>query len=197
MATRLEYRTAVERKLIALEDSGYGDFEYSATEYNTYLELAVARLFPALYTKTSLDNQTVASYGTNTYSRVAVGDIGERIFLVVESDEQEPVFGWRIVGSYLSHLDMNWTAGIVDVHYYDAYVLPSDDTTDAGIPAVWTPLIVLGALIEALESRQDSGVRGDEPPVGNNVEIPLLDRLLNRYDALKDDLALSLPVVTV
>lgn len=196
MATRADYRAALEDKLIALEDSGYGDFEYSASEYNTYLELAVTRLFPALYKKVALLAQTPTAYGGNSLYRLST-PFNDRVFLIVDTVEQEPLYGWRLVGSFLSNMDLLGLGGQVDIHYYDAHSLPDDDVTDAGIPATWKPLIVLGALIEALEARQDSGVRGDEPPVGNNVEIPLLDRLNARYDVLKDEMALSLPSVTV
>lgn len=196
MSTRADYRNALEDKLLALEDSGYGDFEFAASEYNTYLDLAVTRLFPALYRKVGLLNQTPTSYGGNDLKRLNTA-FADRVFLIVDTTEQCPIYGWRLVGSYITGLDLNGLSGTVDVHYYDAYALPNDDVTDAGIPATWTPLIVLGALIEALESRQDSGVRGDEPPIGNNVEVPLLDRLVSRYERLKDEMALSLPVVTV
>lgn len=196
MATRATYRTQLEQKILAIEDSGYGDFEYIPAELNTYLELAVARLFPALYKKTVLASQVGVAYGTNNFYRISTA-FADRVFLVVDTNEQDPVYGWRVVGSYISNLDIYGLSGKVDVHYYDAYTLPANDTTDAGIPAIWTPLIVLGALIEALEARQDSGVRGDPAPVGNNVEVPLLDRLIGRYETLKSDLAMSLPAVTV
>lgn len=196
MATRADYRADLNDKILAIEDSGYGDFEFTDAELNTYLELAVARLFPALYQKVVLENQTVSPYGSNRLYRVQT-QFADRVFLVVDTKEQTPYFGWRVVGSYISNIDAYGESGSVDLHYYDAYTLPDDDTTDAEIPAVWKPLIVLGALIEALESRQDSGVRGDEPPVGNNVEVPLLDRLVARYEILKNDMAMSLPSVTV
>lgn len=196
MATRANYRDALEDKLLALEDSGYGDFEFAVTELNTYLDLAVTRLFPALYKKVALEAQTPTAYGGNDLKRLSTS-FADRVFLVVDTTEQCPIQGWRMVGSYITNLDLSGLTGTVDVHYYDAYTMPADDVTDAGIPATWKPLIVLGALIEALESRQDSGVRGDESPVGNNVEVPLLDRLISRYERLKDEMALSLPAVTV
>lgn len=67
--------------------------------------------------------------------------------------------------------------------------------TDAGIPAIYTPLVVLGALVEALESRHDTGVRPD--PTSGHGEMSVVDRLTSRYERLKDDLAMSLPVITV
>lgn len=138
----------------------------------------------------------MVSYGTNNYYRVAT-QFADRVFLVIDSTEQTPVHGWRSIPGYISNLDVYGDSGYVDIFYHDAYALPTDDVTDTEIPASWTPLIVLGALIEALESRQDSGVRGDPAPIGNNVEVPLLDRLIARYERLKEDMAMALPVVTV
>ena len=196
MATRSDYRAALEDKILSIEDSGYGDFEYASSELNTFLELSVTRLFPALYKKVAATNQTPVAYGTNGFKRLAVA-YEDKVFLVLDSNEQEPIYGWRMVPGYISSLDLDGLSGTVDVFYYDAYSLPASDTTDAGVPALWTPLIVLGALIEALEARQDTGVRGDPAPVGNNVEVPLLDRLVSRYETLKADLAMSLPSLTV
>lgn len=196
MATRADYRADLNTKILAIEDSGYGDFEFTDAELNTYLELSVARLFPAMYRKVALENQPAVAYGTNRLHRVQT-NFADRVFLVVDSAEQTPILGWRVIGSYVSHLNLDGLGNAVDIHYYDAYEMPSDDVEDAEIPAIWTPLIVLGALIEALESRQDSGVRGDDPPIGQNVEVPLLDRLVARYENLKDDMAMALPSVTV
>jgi hypothetical protein len=86
------------------------------------------------------------------------------------------------------------------VYYHDAYVISNElgdavDAQDCGIPASWEPLINLGALIEALEARQDTGVRGDPPPIGQFHEVTLLDRLNTRYNKLKDELAMTLPGV--
>lgn len=196
MATRADLRSDLNTKILAIEDSGYGDFEFTDAELNTYLELSVARLYPHLYKKVSLLSQAVESYGTNDYYRVAT-EHAERVFLVLDSTEQEPIFAWQIIPGYISKLDVYGMSGYVDIFYYDAFALPTDDVTDVTVPDRWFPVVILGALIEALESRQDSGVRGDEPPIGNNVEIPLLDRLIGRYEQAKEDLALALPVVTV
>jgi hypothetical protein len=196
VATRAEYRTDLNNKLLSIEDSGYGDFEFADNELNTYLELSVARLFPALYKKVVIEEQVGSSYGSMYRSKVAT-DFADRVFLIVDTNEQTPLYGWRVVGGVISNLDLVDLSGNVDIHYIDAYSMPSNDTDDAGISAIWRPLIVLGALIEALEARQDSGVRGDPAPIGNNVEVPLLDRLIARYETLKSEMAMSLPAVTV
>jgi hypothetical protein len=197
LATRADYRSDLNDKLIAIEDSGYGDFEFVDEELNTYLDLSAARLFPALYKKTVIASQTPTSYGTRGYGRVDT-DFADRVYAVYDSNEMSPVLGWSSTGTSIINIDLYCgTNALVDLYYYDAYTMPGDDDTDAGIPASWRPLLVLGALIEALESRQDSGVRGDPPPIGNTVEIPLLDRLNSRYVVLKSELALSLPVVIV
>ena len=194
MATREAYRLDLKDKLLGIEDEGYGDFEYSDLELNTYLEMAVARLYPAVYQRASADDQTVTSYGNRGLGYVALAD-ADRVFMVEEATELEPVTGWQIrPGRIVGISDVNET---VNVYYHDAYVLPSDDVTDAGIPAMFAPLVVLGALIEALESRHDTGIRGDEQPHGFHSETQLLDRLSARYSILKEDLAMALPGVFV
>lgn len=194
MATRLTYRNDLNAKIVAIEDSGYGDFEFADDELNIYLELSVARLYPALYKKEVLSSQSPVSYGTKSYSKLDT-PYADRVFLVVDSNEQEPIVGWRVVGDSLVRLDLLGLSGLIDVHYHDAYTFPSNDIDTVEVPNTWRPVIVLGALIEALESRQDSGVRGDPAPLGNNVEVPLLDRLVSRYEALKAEMAMSLPVM--
>lgn len=192
MATRADYRTELQDKIIGLEDSGYGDFEWTDTEYNTYLDLAVARLFPALYKRMSQTSVLGVSYGTAGFVKLTVND-SSTIYRVETSDELEPVLGWQVVPGEIRRILSD--SNSFNVYYYDAYALPADDVTDAGIPARWKPLVVLGALIECLESRQDTGVRPD--PANNFPQTTLLDRLTSRYNAMRDELALSLPVLVV
>ena len=196
LATRLQYRNDLKDKIIAIEDSGYGDFEFSDAELNTYLSLAVARLFPALYKRLSQDGLTLTAYGTGDYGYCTATAV-DRVYLVEDADELQPISGWSVSGSRITKLD-TVDLDTVNVHYYDAYTLPNDDTTDAAIAAIWTPLVVLGALVEALESRQDSGVRGD-PGVNQQAlhEVSLIDRLVSRYETTKREMAMSLPVVVV
>lgn len=193
MATKLEYRNMLKNKILGLEDEGYGDFEYTDAEYDTYLELAVAGLFPAVYQRKSWDNLTLATYGTYRYGSLDV-DFPDRVFLVQSTDELAPVSGWQISGNKLTNIDFD-TYTTLNVYYYDAFELPVDEDDETGIPAIYTPLVVLGALIEALESRHDTGVRPD--PTAGHGEVSLLDRLMSRYERKRDELAMSLPAVTV
>lgn len=195
MATREDYRLDLKDKLLGVEDEGYGDFEYTDLELNTYLEMAVARLYPAVYKRVSIDDQSVTGYG-NRYRGYVDTDYADRVFLVEEATELEPVLGWQARPGRIVGID----TGLVDtvnLYYHDAYTLPNDDVTDAGIPAMFTPLVVLGALVEALESRHDTGIRGDEFPQGNHSETQLIDRLSQRYAVLKEELAMALPGVIV
>jgi len=196
LATRADYRASLTDKLVALEDGGYGDFEYTESELNTYLELTVARLFPAVYKRAVLESQTPTSYGTNDYGKVTT-TYADRVYMIEDADELEPIGGWEVRGgTSIVKIDLN-EYDTVNLYYYDAYTLPSDDVTDAGIPDRFTPLIVTGALIETLESRHDTGVRGDDPWPNGYQQIPLLDRLQRRWEALLQELAMSLPVVVV
>ena len=198
MSTRLEYRDDLNHKLLALEDGGYGDFDYDDTDLNFFLEVAIARLFPYIYKKAS-ETLTLTDYGTNGRSSVTP-TFPERVFLIEDATERVPLVGWKVSGTNIVNLDKygsGFVTSSVNVYYYDAYSLPADDVTDAGISDVYTPLIVLGAQIEALEARLDSGVRGDPPPTGQFQEVPLLDRLIARYDKLRDGLAMTLPGVTL
>ncbi len=198
MATRADYRADLEHKLLALEDGGYGDFDYDDTDLNFFLQVAVARLYPYIYKKVS-ESKTLTDYGTNQMSFITPS-MPERVFRIEDATERVPMTGWWVSGTDIVNLD-KWQVGLgvststVTVYYHDAFALPSDDTTDAGISAVYTPLIVLGAQIEALEARQDSGVRGDTPPIGQLHEMPLLDRLISRYEKLRDGIAMTLPGV--
>lgn len=163
---------------------------------NTYLELAVTNLYPALYKRVKQAGLTPAGYGTS-------GSLGgvtvvqpDRVYLVEDAAEQVPIYEWSVRDTTIVNLDTN-ILSTVNVYYTDAYELPADDVTDAGIPGVWTPVVVLGALIEALESRHDTGVRGEPPPTGTHTEVPLIDRLTGRYEAHVEKLAMSLPAVVL
>lgn len=195
MATREDYRLDLKDKLLGIEDEGYGDFEYTDLELNTYLELAVARLYPAVYKRLSVADQAVTTYGTRRLGYVD-SDYADRVFMVEETTELEPVLGWNVRPGRIVGIDTT-LASTVTLYYHDAYTLPSDDVTDAGVPAVYTPLVVLGALVEALESRHDTGIRGDEQPHGYHSETQLIDRLSTRYSVLKEELAMGLPVVQI
>lgn len=194
MATRLQYREALEDKLLGLEDEGYGDFEYASTELNTFLELAVARLYPAVYRRVRDANRSPRSYGKNHFGYIDTG-FAERVFLLEDATELTPIFGWqmrpgRIVGISQEHSGVN-------LYYHDAFELPANDDEDDEVAAIYKPLIVLGALIEALEARHDTGVRGDPGVTGDHKEVQLVDRLQSRYVSLREDLAMALPGVMV
>lgn len=193
MATRDTYREDLQDKLVGMEDEGYGDFEFTPAELNTYLELAVVRLFPAIYKRLSDDDLSITGYGNSKLGYISP-TAPERVYMVEDATEMTPVTGWstrpdKIVGlSYESGATFN-------AYYTDAYTMPSDDVTDVGLAEVYRPLVVLGSLIEALESRHDTGVRGEEPPTGPHFEMNVVDRLAARYDDLKRELAMSLPAM--
>lgn len=195
MSTRADYRSDLNDKLLGLEDEGYGDFEFQNSELDTFLELAIARLYPAVHKKVALEAQTPTGYGENDFGYVET-DFADRIFLVEDTTELEAILGWGIRPGKIIAID-TVDFPTVNLYYTDAYTLPAADATDAGIAEIYRPLIVLGALIEALESRHDTGVRGEPPPTGTHHEVSLIDRLMRRYDQLKEDLAMSLPAVTV
>lgn len=194
MATRADYRTSLVDKLVALEDGGYGDLEFTTTELNTYLELTMARIFPAVYKRATLADQALVSYGTNDYGKVTTTH-AERVYMVEDPDELEVIGGWEVRGgTSIVKLDMN-EYDSVNLYYYDAYTMPSNDVDTIDLPDRFKPLVITGALIETLESRHDTGVRGDEPWPNGYQQIPLLDRLQRRWDALLQELAMSLPTV--
>ncbi len=190
MATRAAYRSHLNDKFLGLEDSGYGDIEYTDAELNSYLELSLARLYPALYKRATTAALTPVSYGHRGLYAVTTTVVTEKVYAVEDAVEKEYVRGWsarptQIVGLY--------TADPVILHYQEAYALPSNDATDVGVPTQWTPLIVLGAFIQALESRHDIGLRPD--PTSGYTQSSLLDRLIRQYEMLKDEMAMSLPAV--
>lgn len=193
MTTRLGYRNLLKNKILGLEDEGYGDFEFTDAEYDTYLELAVASLFPALYQRKSVNGLTLATYGTYRFGSVDV-PFPERVFLVEDTAELGAVYGWQVRAGRLTNIDYD-AYTTLNVYYYDAFELPVDENEETLIPAIYTPLVVLGALIEALESRHDTGVRPD--PTAGHSEVSLLDRLMGRYDRKREEMAMVLPVVIV
>lgn len=195
MATRAEYRTQLKNKLTGLDDEGYGDFEFTDTELDTYLELTVASLFPALYRKAVDSGLTLAEYNNGPYSSVEC-TAPERVFMVEDATSRSTTYGWQVRPTGIVGIDGAYCDGnSINVYFYDAFVLPTDDTTDAGIPAIWTPVVVLGALIEALESRHDTGQRPDQTQ--GHGEVSLLDRLTRRYETMVDRLRMNLPAVVV
>lgn len=195
--TRDQYRADLNHKLLALEDGGYGDFAYDDTDLNLFLDLSVSRLYPAVYRKVS-QGLALTSYGTQNYMSCTPLR-ADRVFRIEDLTERTAILGWTVSGGDIINIDpyqgVGSTLANVTVYYHDAYVFPIDDDTDVGLEPMYKPLVVLGALIEALESRQDTGVRGDPPPTGNYTETQLLDRLIPRYDKMVKELAMSLPAV--
>jgi hypothetical protein len=57
------------------------------------------------------------------------------------------------------------------------------------------PLVVQGALIEALETIQEIPARNMQMAMPTMSSI--LDRIIARYDRLKEQMAMSLPVVSL
>jgi len=195
VATRQDLRNDLKNKLVSLEDGGYGDFEFSDTEYNTYLDLAVARLYPALYKKVSKGPLTVVGYGRNLLGYVTDSTNTvqyDRVFLVEDATELTAIVGWSSRPDKLVGFDTQLYT-TCNVYWIDAIILPSDDVEPTGIPAMFEPLVNLGALIEALEARQDTGVRGEPQPTGPYFTTQLLDRLKPRYDSLRTELAMAMP----
>lgn len=192
MATRADYRNRLKDKLLGLEDEGYGDFEFTDSELNTYLELAVARLFPAVYRRASYDNVACTTYGTAGLLK-ADAAMAERVYLVEDATEGAVVLGWEVRPGRIQRLPDYLTT--VNLYYTTSYEMPPDDVTDLGLDPLYTPLVVTGALIEALESRHDTGVRPD--PTSGHMETQLLDRLMRRYSEAKAELAMVMPGVMV
>lgn len=198
--TRADYRTDLEHKLLSLEDGGYGDFAYETTDEDLFLDLSVARLYPAIYKRVVESGLSLTSYGTQGFYSVTPVASLQRIFLIEDAAERTPLLGWQSSGLDVVNIDVRQGAGFttissVNIYSHAPFVLPSNDSDDVALGDEYKPLVVLGALIEALESRQDTGVRGDPPPTGNFTETQLLDRLIPRYDKMRDDLTMSLPAV--
>lgn len=194
MSTRLYYRNAVKDKILALEDSGYGDFEFTDGEYNTYMDLATARMFPAIYKRTSTSALPLVAYGAAGQGYAASPVIiYSRVYMVEDASELMPIVGWQVRPDKIVGINRELYTS-VNVYWTIPYAMPSNDIDDAGIPVEFAPLINLGSMIEALESRQDTGVKGD--PTTRYmpfIETQLMGYLKPRYDALKAELMMSMP----
>lgn len=196
MATRLQYRTSLKDKLTALIDSDAADFDFSDVEYNIYLELAVARLFPSIYSRKTQNNLSTSQYGTQGgMARVSGVVKPERVFMVEDVAERTPIAGWQARPGTNEILGIPADIATVNVHYFDAVTLPADDITDVGIGDEYLPLVVQGALIEALETIQEIPARNMQMAMPTMSSI--LDRIIARYDRLKEQMAMSLPVVSL
>jgi hypothetical protein len=196
MATRLAYRTSLKDKFTALIDSDAADFDFSDTEYNVYLEMSLARLFPVVYQRKLQSNLATSQYGTSTgLSRVTGVTKPERVYMVEDAAERTPVAGWQARPESGEILGIPYEVTTVNVHYFDAVIMPSDDVTNVPLGDEYLPLIVQGAIIEALETLQEV------PPRNAQMAIPtlssVLDRVIARYERLKDQMAMSLPVVSL
>lgn len=208
MATRHDYRINLQNKFLALEDSGYGDFDYDDQQLNFFLSMGVSQLYPAIYQRKVSNGLTLVSYGSQNlmYLPSPVPDV-QAVFLIEDSVERQDILGWRSSGNDIVDIDPYQGGGLtgatvtkVDVHYHAPFFIDwtldtNVDAIDVGIPSQFDPLIILSATLEALESRQDSGVRGDPPPIGQQMEISLIDRIQGRLLKLKQEMAMSLPAV--
>jgi hypothetical protein len=196
MATRLQYRTSLKDKLTALIDSDAADFDFSDTEYNIYLELAVARLFPSVYARKSQLGLATTQYGTKWgMARVSGVIKPERVYMVEDAAERTPIAGWQARPNSGEILGIPADISAVNVLYFDAVTLPSNDVTDVGIGDEYLPLVIQGALIEALETIQEIPARNTQMAMPTMSSI--LDRVIARYNRLKDDMSMSLPVVSL
>lgn len=192
MTTRLDYRNALKNKIIGIEDSGYGDFEYQDTELDTYMSLANYRLFPSFYKRSTQTGLVPASYGTaGAYKITGITPDISRVYAIEDATEGTFIRNWKPFAGEIRNLDYGYTS--ITVHYYAPYTFPSDDVTAVQLPDEYMDILVLAALIEALESRQDTGVRPD--PQSRLTELPLIQQLGSRLQALLQERALSLPSV--
>lgn len=208
MTTRAQYRTNLINKFEALEDSGYGDFDFSDGEYNFYLSMGLAQLYPAIYQRLVIKNVPLVAYGTADlmYLPSPVPDV-TTIFLIEDTTERQDVLGWRSSGNDVVNIDP-WQSGgsgaqtvtNCDIHYHAPWFLDwtldsNVDNIDIGVPFQFDPMIYLSATLEALESRQDTGIRGDPAPVGQFQDVSLIDRIQARLLKLKVEMAMSMPAI--
>jgi hypothetical protein len=196
MATRLQYRTSLKDKLTALIDSDAADFDFSDTEYNVYLELSVARLFPDIYARKTQNGISTSEYGTQWGMALVSGIIKpERVYMVEDSAERTPIAGWQARPESGEILGIPADIKTVNIHYFDAVTLPANDITDVGIGEEYLPLVIQGALIEALETIQEIPARNTQMAMPTMSSI--LDRVIARYNRIKEEMSMSLPVVSL
>lgn len=209
MATRADYRELLNNKFLGLDEEGYGDFEYEEPQLNDYLKLAVLGLFPSLFqlqvavaaiegsdTFNAIPNcLTLETYGTLDLGSVSLPQY-ERVYSVEDYAERQEVLGWRVRNGRVDGIDTDCHTA-VNVHYYVPVELPENDVDDAGIGVEFTPVIILGAVIEALESRHDTGLKTQGEPLyrytGVHEETSLIDRLRSRYQELLAQVGMTVP----
>lgn len=211
LGARAKYRAWLTDKFLGMDEEGYGDFQYEDSQLNHFLELAILGLFPALF---KLDVKvaalpsdglfltvpnviTMTRYGNNNLGYIIYPE-ADRTYAIEDASTLDELIGWQAQNGRIKNIDtIEHTA--VNVHYYSPIIPTSNDVDDDGIPPEFGPLIVLGATIEALESRHDTGLKGQGEPLyrytGVHEETTLIDRLRQRYKEMKDAIAMSLPTV--
>lgn len=179
--------------LIGLEDAGYGNMDFADDELNVHLDAALSRLFPTIYRKASVSSVAVTSYGERNLAYATIAVPEDRVFMVEDTTELEPVRGWALRPGKVIGLDDALSS--VNVYYFAAYTLPSDDVTVLSLPDEYKVLVTTGAMLEAVASRYEVGRQPGpvENPIGG--EGGLMDRLIRRYETLKNEMAMSLPAV--
>lgn len=194
---RSRLRDLLENKFLGLEESGVGDFEYSSADYNAYLELSVLRCFPAMYKVDALEGVSAVGYGTQSLGYIDNPDVSGTVYSVEDGIELTPITGWTVRpdGRVLGLDTVAYST--FNVFWYEPYTMPPNDTTSVLWPVEFVPLVILGAVIEGVESRHDTGLQ-DDPDIkypGQYQEVRLLTKLYERYNRMRDDVGMERPAV--
>jgi len=197
--TRAKLRTLLENKFLGMENEGDGDFEFEKANLDAFLSLALLRCFPALYKTDSARAITPTGYGTQLLGYIDPDDMAGTVYAVEDGVELQPVTGWTVrpdgrvmgldTGSYTTF----------NVWWYEPYILPEADDEFVTFPIEFVPLVILGAVLEALESHHSTGLQ-DDPDVrypGQHHEVSLMVQIQKRYDQLRADIAMAPPSVTL
>ena len=193
MATREDYRSTLRSMLIGLEDAGYGNMDFADDELNIHLDAALARLFPVVYRKMAVSSVSVTSYGERDLGYAAISIPEDRVFMVEDASEFEPIRGWATRPGKVIGLDDELSS--VNIYYFAPFTMPDDDVTELELPDEYKVLVTTGSMLEAVASRYEVGRQPGpvENPIGG--EGGLMDRLIRRYETLKNEMEMSLPAV--
>lgn len=194
MANIADYRNMVRDRLAGIEMSGYGNFEFLDSELETFLNHAVAGLFPTIHRRVADADVATTEYGTNEFRKADVAYDEGRIYLIEDATERTPILGWSTRPGEVVGLPTDPTT----VNIYRIEPWPSFTSYGGGAvgwPEEFAPLIVQHALITALSSRSDSGVRPD-PQYGEGRSIASYIETQTRWlEVMKRDLGQNMPGV--
>lgn len=197
MTTRSDYRDLLSTKLTA-----EGDLNFEIEALDQALDIGLARLYPFMYKKDSVDAAVLVPYGTQGSAEVVAPE-SDTIYLVEDATERIPLTGWSTRPGKVIGIPTYSTYGdTVNYYFHEAYTWPADEDDDVEWPAKFQSLVLLSAAIEAIEmvlaQRADTNTYFAiqvRQGVSEEELMTLHDAWDRRLVRLREELGMELPAV--